>query len=321
MKPQTNQHGNHYSLHGIPLFRYAIKSMLLVITMLSFHFTDAQEDLSGLRKLDGYTQVYYASPGDDTRVHEIAARTDNVTNYFKKVLGFKPDTELFILAPKHWSLFAAKPLREVYGFPHNVTSRRLVVASQDNDFWNSFTPPLSQLTPEMASQVRSAYGKPDGSLSMQPFFDLLALHELGHPFHQQGGLNIQRHWMGELFVNLMLHTYVAEKEPALLPALETWPEMTIAGGAKEFTYTNLEDFERLYPTLGMGPRNYGWYQAHLHHAAKQIYDAGGKKVIKKLWVALKKHQDKLSDEAFVQVLQKEVHPAVADVYLKWDQTK
>lgn len=154
---------------------------------------------------------------------------------------------------------------------------------------------------------------------MMPFFDLLALHELGHPYHEQGGLKMQRKWMQELFVNLMLHTYVAEKEPQLLPALETFPNMVVSAGTAEYKFTSLADFERLYEGLGMGPKNYGWYQSKLHVAAKNIYNAGGAKVMKKLWASLKKHPENMSDDAFVKMLKKEVHFSVADVYLKWNK--
>ncbi|MBP9102445.1 MAG: hypothetical protein KBF82_01180, partial [Chitinophagaceae bacterium] len=112
--------------------------------------------------------------------------------------------------------------------------------------------------------------------------------------------------------------YVAEKHPELLPALEAFPNMVVGGSTSDYKFTSLEDFERLYATLGMGPKNYGWYQCKLHSAAKDIYNAGGKKVLKKLWKALKKHQEKMTDEEFVRMLKK-VHPSVADVCLKWDK--
>ncbi|MCR6719421.1 MAG: hypothetical protein NVV59_03815 [Chitinophagaceae bacterium] len=95
--------------------------------------------------------------------------------------------------------------------------------------------------------------------------------------------------------------------------------MVISGGSSKFQFTSLEDFERLYETLGMGPENYGWYQCKLHAAAKDIYNAGGKTVLKKLWDALKKHQEELTDEEFVKILKNEVHPAVADVFTNWQR--
>ncbi len=60
------------------------------------------------------------------------------------------------------------------------------------------------------------------------------------------------------------------------------------------------------------------YFTSLGFASTHIYNAGGAKVMKKLWTALKKHTENMSDDAFVKMLKKEVHPSVADVYLKWN---
>jgi diketogulonate reductase-like aldo/keto reductase len=40
-----------------------------------------------------------------------------------------------------------------------------------------------------------------------------------------------------------------------------------------------------------------------------------------LWNALKKHQEKLTDEEFINMLKKEVHPSVANVYLEWNKSE
>lgn len=270
-----------------------------------------------LEELKGYSQTYYYSPGHRERARTIAVLMENAGIFFQHEIGFTPKTILYILAPQHWKNFAAKPLAEVYGFPHNIDDVHLAIAAEDNDFWRSFLPPVDQLPSAMAALVKKAYGKPDGSYSMMPFFDLLALHEMGHSYTSQAGLKMHRYWMSELFVNIMLHTYVAEKQPELLTALETFPRMVVEGGSDEFKFTSLEDFEKLYVTMGMGPKNYGWYQSKLHSAARDIYNNGGKTVLRKLWLAMKNHQENLSDEEFASILQKEVHPSVANVYLNW----
>jgi len=298
----------------------------IMAVLLSFcHFSFAQ-DSSGtktgpfpLEELKGFMQTFYYSPGHEGRAKSIAVFMENAGAYFQKEIRFTPKTTFYVLAPRHWKAFAAKPLQDVYGFPHNIDRSRLAVAAEDNDFWRSFLPPVDKLPPSMAAQVKIAYGKPDGSYSMMPFFDLLALHEMGHSYTAQAGLKMHRHWMGELFVNIMLHTYIAEKQPELLPALEAFPDMVVNAGTAEYKFTSLADFEELYPTLGMGPKNYGWYQCKLHSAAKDIYNTGGKKVLKRLWKALKKHQDEMTDEEFTSMLKKEVHPSVANVYLNWNK--
>lgn len=291
----------------------------LSLTLLFSAFAFAQDTTKTftLEKLEGFSQEFYFSTGQQTRATNMAQFMEDAGRFFQKEINFTPKTKLYILAPKDWKDYAAKPLHDVYGFPHNIDHERLAIAAEDNDFWRSFLPPVEQLPAPMALQVKKAYGKADGSLSMMPFFDLLALHEMGHSYTAQAGLKMHRNWMGELFVNIMLHTYIAEKRPDLLPALETFPNMVVGAGTSDYQYTSLQDFERLYPTLGMGPKNYGWYQSKLHSAAKDIYNAGGKTVLVKLWIALKKHQEEMTDEAFATMLQTEVHPSVAKVYLEW----
>lgn len=295
--------------------------ILLSLTMPAIGFAQntGKNSTGGapLEVLKGYTQTYYYSPGQKARAESIAAFMEDAGEYFQEKVAFKPKATLYILAPQHWKDIAAKALQDVYGFPHNIDQGRLAVAAEDNDFWRSFLPPVDKLPKPMAAQIIEAYGKPDGSYSMMSFFDLLALHEMGHSYTAQAGLKMQRHWMSELFVNIMLHTYVAEREPDRLPALEAFPNLVVGAGPAEYKYTSLEDFERLYDTLGMGPKNYGWYQCKLHTAAKDIYNSGGEQVMIKLWNALKKHQQPMTDGEFAVMLKNEVHASIADVFLKW----
>jgi len=254
----------------------------------------------------------YYSPGNAERAKIIVARCDRAIKYVNGLVGFTPNVSLFILNSEHWKKYATFPL---YGMPHYTDDKRLVIASEDNDFWKSFIPPLDQLPPDLATKIKNAYTTADGSMSMMAFFDLLALHELGHGFHQQGGLTMQRLWMQELFPNIMLHTYIAENESANLPALEAFPEMVVAAGTTGYEYTTLADFEKRYDN--MDPKNYGWYQCRLHVAGKNIYDAGGEKNLVKLWKGLKENKEKMSDEEFATFLNKKVNPEVAKVQTGW----
>ena len=298
--------------------------MLFLLAMLtmpqhSLAQGSSSENEFPLKALTGFTQTYYYSPGCQERAASIAAMMEDAGVFFQQEISFTPKTILYILAPADWTTFAAKPLHGVYGFPHNIDKVHLAIAAEDNAFWRSFLPTVDQLDPGMQQKVKKAYGKQDGSYSMMPFFDLLALHEMGHSYAAQAGLKMQRNWMGELFVNIMLHTYIAEKKPMLLPALETFPGMVLSKGNDSYKYTSLEDFERLYASLGMGPENYGWYQSRFHSAAKDIYNEGGKEIMKKLWFALKNHQEDLPDNAFTEMLGREVSPFVASVYLNWNR--
>jgi hypothetical protein len=313
----TQSHPSMYVMLVNTICITFVLTLLCTVSVAQEHTKTATDSVS-LEALKGFTQTYYYSSGHEARAKNIAVFMENAGQFFQQELRFTPKAKLYILAPQDWKSIAAPPLRDVYGFPHNIDKGRLAIAAEDNDFWRSFLPPVDKLPAPLAAQVRNAYGKPDGSYSMMPFFDLLALHEMGHSYTAQAGLKMQRHWMGELFVNIMLHTYAAEKQPELLPALQTFPNMVVSGGSADYKFTSLEDFERLYTTLGMGPKNYGWYQCKLHSAAKGIYNAAGKKAMIKLWKALKKHQETMTDEEFINMLKKEVDASVANVYLKWN---
>lgn len=283
-----------------------------MLVSITFHLPAIAQQYDDLHSVKGIDTKIYYSTGHEQRAKDIAILTKNAIDYNYKLLGFKPKVTLLVLSPEDWSKHTSNP---VYGMPHFKDDQTLVVASSDNDFWRSFTPPLEKLPALLAEQIKRAYRTIDGNLSMQPFFDLLALHELGHAFHIQGGLTMQRKWMGELFCNVLLHTYVSENEPAMLPALEILPEMVVSAGSSEYKHTSLEMFEKLYSN--MDPKNYGWYQFRLHVAAKNIYNRGGKEVLVKLWKALGSTSEKMNDKQFASFLKRKVHKSVADVFVKW----
>lgn len=273
--------------------------------------TSAAPDHDELRELSGYSFKVHYSPGNEERAKAVATRCEKTMKYVEELVGFLPEVEIFILSPAHWAKYGTHP---VYGMPH-YAGKKLVIAAEDNDFWRSFIPSLEQLPADLARDIKQAYTTGEGTLSMRGFFDLLALHELGHAFHLQGGLKGQRLWMQELFCNIMLHTYVAENEPENLPALEVFPEMVVASGSEGFQFTTLADFEKRYDN--MDPRNYGWYQCRLHVAAKHIYNAGGTEAFVRLWHALKNEREKMTDEQLASFLEVKVHSRLAKVQTEW----
>jgi len=250
--------------------------LVLLLSMFYVVTANAQQISTLLLLKDHSFEVYYSS-GFEQRAEAIAFRVEKAVTYNQQLLGFKPGIKLLVLAAGDWELYAVKGA--VFGMPHYKDKTTLVVAAHDNAFWKSFVPPTGQLPNDISQQVKAVYKNSDSSLSMQAFFDLLAIHELGHAFHQQAGLNMQRNWMSELFVNILLHTYVAQNEPASLPALTLFPRMVVAGGSSSFKYTSLRDIQEHYNEVGEKyPRNYGWYQCRWHVAAAEIYESAGKQV-------------------------------------------
>jgi hypothetical protein len=304
-----------YLLFTLNQNRFILISVFLIFFSFFVSVIHAQ-NYKNLVLLPGYNIEVYYSGGQEERAKTIATRCQKAIDYNSKLFDFKPEVTLVILSPEDWSKHTSFP---VYGMPHYTDQKTLIVASSDNAFWKSMVPPLDGLSSAVVSNIKNTYSREDGSLSMQPFFDLLVLHELGHAFHIQGKLNMQRKWMGELFCNILLHTYIAENEPAQLDALTLFPHMVENAGTSGYKFTSLPDFENKYREIAeQHPVNYGWYQCRLQNAAKNIYDAGGTASLQLLWKALQKEQQPLTDEEFAGLLSNHVHSSVADVMQKWD---
>jgi hypothetical protein len=290
---------------------------LYVLLYVSVSDLSAQS-FEKLNLLEGHNTKTYFSNGSKEQAETMATRCDSVISFYRSILNFEPTVTLLVLSPTDWSTYTNFP---VYGMPHYDDAQTLIVASDDNDFWKSFIPSLDQLQSELAQQISDTYSDKNNSLTMRAFFDLLAIHELGHAFHIQGELNIQRQWMGELFANILLHTYIAEKEPKLLPALTVFPKMVVFSiNKEELKYTTLNELEANYNIIGQQyPKNYGWYQCRWHMAAATIYDAGGIKAIQSLWQTLKTQKEPLDDTTFTKLLSQKAHQSIADVQLKWNE--
>jgi hypothetical protein len=127
--------------------------------------------------------------------------------------------------------------------------------------------------------------------------------------------------MEELFANILLHTYIAEKEPELLPTLSVFPEMVVSSTDKHLLkFTTLNELESNYNLIVQEyPQNYGWYQCRWHKSAGEIYNAEGSKAIIKLWQVLKNQKEPIDDTKFNNLLLKKVYPSVANIVLKWNQ--
>lgn len=291
---------------------------ILFLCVFLFSYTGYAQKYSDLTALDGYKTKVYFSTDNDVRAKIVAERMDRVLKYYDKLIAFEPEVTLLILNPADWPKHTTFP---VYGMPHYDDKRNLlIIASENNEFWKSFIPPIEQLPKELADKISSTYVDENGALTMQAFFDLLAIHEIGHAYQYQAGLNVQRKWMGELFCNILLHTYIAENEPEQLPALTVFPKMVIASGTEGYKYTSLKDIEERYEEIGSRhPKNYGWFQSRWHYEAGNIYDAGGIDAFIKLWNAFSEQKEKLNDEELVVLLSEKVHQSVADVMLKWDE--
>jgi len=293
-----------------------MKKNIIFLTLLLLTKMVFSQAYDGLQKMNGVSQKVYFSASAGERARKVLDNVAKAEIYFEKKLKVHPDYTLLVLSPSDWKIYAHP--NAIYGIPHYLQDGRLVVASENNDFWKRNTPPVDKLPEAQVRKLRATYLDKNGEVNLTDFFDLLAVHELGHAFQKAAGMLGQRNWLSELLCNVMLHTFIAEKNPRLIPSLTVFPQVTVAGFPLErLKYTSLEDFEIYYNDIAQkNPDNYGWYQCRFHVVAGQIYDSGGLAAMNNLWGALLSHKQKLSDLELINLL-KTAHPALDQAIVNW----
>ena len=143
-----------------------------------------------------------------------------------------------------------------------------------------------------------------------PFADLLVVHELAHAFHDGVPFVFPRSWLMELFADMALYAFVAAEEPGRSVHLETLPRIALEHGLLKPVARDLRYFEAFYPYIE--PLTYVWYQFRFTMMAKELVDAAGPDVLRRLWDAFA-----LSDERLAGVLGDRVHPAAGRWLASW----
>ena len=295
-----------------------MKQQNIVLVLLLFAKASFAQSYDSLQELNGTKQKVYYSENAKERALTISDKVSKAQMYFEKELNVHTEYTLLILSPADWKIYAHP--NAIYGIPHSLPDNKLVVAAQNNEFWKRNTPPVDKLPETLAAELKNAYADKKGEVVLTDFFDLLAIHELGHSFQKAAGMKGQRNWLSEMLCNVLLHTFIAENEPQSLPALKVFPEITVATfPAGRLKYTLLEDFENHYNDIAQyHPDNYGWYQCRFHTTAGKIYDVGGVAAMKKMWDALLSQKEKLGNNELIDLLKK-THPALQLSFDNWSK--
>jgi hypothetical protein len=239
----------------------------------------------------------FASVGLEKRAGRIGQIAADSHAYIADLLGFSPETQVLVLSEADWPSRTETP---VYGLP-NAGNGTLVVAGTEAPFWGQLAEMVGAADqPELARVYGS--GK-DGAIELGPFFDLVAVHEVAHVFHQ-ATQHFPRLWLQELFANLCLHAWVAERTPEALPILLTLPRLGAKAPPEAFAYHTRDDFERLYTSVGGA--NYVWFQFRLQLEAAALFDRAGSAAVTRLFEAFG-----LDDGALARRLDEAVDPGLA----------
>jgi hypothetical protein len=246
---------------------------------------------SRLERLDGYPFEVRYSQGSEARARASADMAADAYVYLSELLsGFTPDIAVVVVNRGDW--FSRQP----YGLPYfnddqgQIRPGVVVMSADAGDFWIAMGEALLESSPGEYPKLLATYPDGGGGLDLQPFFDLVTVHELGHAFETLGGLSLPTFWLGEIFANLALHTFVAVERPESLATLEVLPSVGAASTALRAQmqaegYTTLEELETYY-TGGespMSPLNYVWYQYRWQRLAADVFDADGEAALLRCW--------------------------------------
>ena len=238
---------------------------------------------SGLARLDGYPFEVRYSNGSLNRARASADVVAEAYSYFRGLFsGVEPDIAVIVADESDWES------RQPYGLPYfnddegQIRPGIVVMPAGRGDFWVEMGDDLLAGSSRDRELLLATYPDGEGGLDLQPFFDLVTIHELGHAFEALGHLRLPTFWLSEIFANLCLHAYVATNRADSLGTLEVLSKVGersdhLDARFRAVGFHTLEQLEDHY-TGGddpMSPLNYVWYQYRWQRLAAAMFEADG----------------------------------------------
>jgi hypothetical protein len=242
-------------------------------------------------RLGGYPFEVRYSEGALERTRAVADVAAAAYVYFGRLFSaVDPDIAVIVADEADWS--SGVP----YGLPYfndddgQVRPGIVVMPAGGGDFWFAIAQDLRDASPRGYRRLLATYPDGAGGVNLQPFFDLITIHEIGHAFEVLGDLRLPTFWLSEIFVNLAMHAFVATELPNSLETLEVLP--TVGAGSRKLAarmraegYSTLEELQAHY-TGGdepMSPLNYVWFQHRWLRLAAKVFDADGEDGLVRFW--------------------------------------
>jgi hypothetical protein len=256
--------------------------------------------------LGGYPFEVRYSDGALVRARAAADVAAKAYSYFSRLFAaFEPDIAIVVADEADWPDNGLP-----YGLPFfrddagEIRPGIVVMPAGGGDFWIAIAEDLRAASPRGYAKLRATYPDGAGGVDLQPFFDLITIHELAHAFEELGDLRLPTFWLSEIFVNLALHAFVATGLPASLPTLAVLP--TVGAGSRKLAarmraagYSTLDELQAHYTGSddSMSPLNYVWFQYRWQRLAAKVFDADGEDALVRLWECF--HSPDRADESEV----------------------
>lgn len=207
--------------------------------------------------------------------------------YQQKFPDVKFDLQIMILNREDWNKVHLVDYGSPYGMPTSFYSINKLFIAADKKAVNNLFGVNGSTDPKRLSQ-----------------FDCIALHELGHIFLERYNHTFtHKLWADEFLASYFAICFFQQHKN--YPGL---PQIDESGYQPK--YKTLEDFERLYSTVG--PPNYGWYQGKFQELGKRLYPKFKVELLKKFIANYSPEGKKLPP----LVLLKQLAPKIMNQWLK-----
>jgi hypothetical protein len=131
----------------------------------------------GLISLSGYPFEVHASASTREQARRLTDRCGRAYSYQGDMLAFRPRCALVVLNRADWSERASNP---AYVMPY-YNAGNLFLMGEPSDLTAGLAEVASSAPPAAARELDQVYGTGPGRL--EPFADMLVVHELAHAFH------------------------------------------------------------------------------------------------------------------------------------------
>jgi hypothetical protein len=283
-----------------------------------------------LARLSGYPFEVRYSDGSRMRAAAAADLAADAYVYFSRLFSkTTPDIALIVADETDWP-DGSNP----YGLPFfndehgQIRPGILVMPAGGGEFWMAMAEQLREASPRGYKRLLQTYPDGAGGLDLQPFFELITIHELGHAFETLEDLRLPTAWLSEMFVNLAMHAFVATRLPARLPTLEVLPTVgaesrRLAARMHAEGYNTLDQAQAHYPGSEepMSPLNYVWFQYRWQRLAAKTFDADGEAGLIRFWECFHSTARANASEAkaatLAPLLSTEVSPTLGRAVRAW----
>ena len=285
---------------------------------------------SELARLDGYPFEVRYSDGALERATAAADVAADAYVYFSRLFSaVEPDIAVIVTSEADWPGNGLP-----YGLPFfrddagEIRPGIVVMPAGSGDFWIAIAQDLRHASPRGYAKLLATYPDGAGGLDLQPFFDLITIHELGHAFEVLGDLRLPTFWLSEIFVNLAMHAFVATRLPTSLPTLEVLPTVgagsrTLGARMRAEGYSTLEELQAHYTGSddSMSPLNYVWFQYRWQRLAAKMFEVDGEDGLVRFWDCFHATDRVIASEAtaasLAPLLTTKVSPALGRAVKDW----